>query len=52
MLDEYENTQIIAHKILKNAILNDEYSHAYLFETNGFQKSNTFHLFTTLAEML
>ena len=42
MLDEYENTQIIAHKILKNAILNDEYSHAYLFETNGFQKSNDF----------
>ena len=39
MLDEYKNSQPIIYKILKNAILNDKYSHAYLIETGGFYDS-------------
>ncbi|MBR3198728.1 MAG: hypothetical protein IKG27_01790 [Bacilli bacterium] len=42
MIEEYQEKQPIAYKILKNAILNDEYSHAYLFETNGFYESFNF----------
>ena len=42
MLDEYENKQEIIYKILKNAIKNNQYSHAYLFETNGFIESFNF----------
>lgn len=39
MLEKYEKTQPIAYKILKNAVSNEKYSHAYLFETNGFYDS-------------
>ena len=39
MLDEYKNSQPIIYKILKNAILNDKCSHAYLIETGGFYDS-------------
>ena len=42
MLDQYKETQPIAYRILKNAIKNDEYSHAYIFETNGFYDSFKF----------
>jgi DNA polymerase-3 subunit delta' len=36
MLDEYKDSQKTVYKILKNAIINDRVSHAYLFETNGY----------------
>lgn len=39
MLDNYQKTQPIAYKILKNAVSKKKYSHAYLFETNGFYDS-------------
>ena len=39
MLDEYKTVQPIVYKILKNAVSKDKYSHAYLFETNGFYDS-------------
>ncbi len=42
MIESYQEKQPIAYRILTNAILNDEYSHAYLFETNGFNESFTF----------
>ena len=44
MLDDYQNSQPITYRILKNAIINDKYSHAYLFETNGFNDSFNFIL--------
>ena len=42
MLDSYKNSQPIVYKILKNAILNDKCSHAYLIETGGFYDSINF----------
>ncbi len=39
MLDDYIDIQPIVYKILKNAVSKDKYSHAYLFETNGFYDS-------------
>lgn len=39
MLDEYIKEQPIAIKILKNAIKKNRLVHAYLFETNGYNKS-------------
>ncbi len=36
MLDDYKTQQPIVYKILKNAIKNEKYSHAYLIETGGF----------------
>ncbi|MGM9881289.1 MAG: hypothetical protein ACI31S_00375 [Bacilli bacterium] len=35
MLDKYKVGQPIAYNILKNAILNDKLSHAYLFDSNN-----------------
>lgn len=35
MLDKYQEKQNIAYKILKNAIVKNKTSHAYLFESNG-----------------
>lgn len=37
MLDEFEKSQKIVYKILKNSIDHNKCSHAYLFETNGYQ---------------
>ncbi len=42
MLDGYQNTQPIVYKILKNAIIDDQYSHAYLIETGGFYDAFNF----------
>lgn len=42
MLDGYQNSQPIVYKILKNAIINDQYSHAYLIETGDFYDSFNF----------
>ncbi|MBR3362947.1 MAG: hypothetical protein IKG40_03375 [Bacilli bacterium] len=39
MLDNYKENQEIAYKILKNAIVKEKCSHAYLFETGGFSDS-------------
>lgn len=36
MLDDYKESQPIVYKILMNAVLNNRFSHAYLFETNGY----------------
>lgn len=42
MLDNYKDVQPIVYKILKNAIKNDECSHAYLFESGTFYQSQDF----------
>ena len=39
MLDNYKETQETTYKILRNAIIKDKCSHAYLFETGGFSNS-------------
>lgn len=38
MLDDYKIEQPIVYKILTNSIKKDRYSHAYLFELNGYSK--------------
>ena len=38
MLDDFSVEQSIAFKILKNSILKNKCSHAYLFNTNGYSK--------------
>lgn len=42
MLDGYKNSQPIVYQILKNAIINDKCSHAYLIETGGFYDTFSF----------
>ena len=42
MLDDYQKSQPIVYKILKNAITDDKCSHAYLIETGGFYDSFNF----------
>ena len=42
MLDDYQKDQPIIYKILKNQIVNEKNSHAYLFETNGYFDSQKF----------
>lgn len=39
MLDDFLKEQLVAVKILKNSISKDKIVHAYLFETNGYNKS-------------
>ena len=51
MLDNYQNSQPIAYRILKNAVSKDKYSHAYLFETNGFYDSYNL-IFSFIKEIL
>ena len=38
MLDDYKNDQPVVYKILTNSIKKNRYSHAYLFELNGYSK--------------
>lgn len=38
MLDDYKDEQPIIHKILVNSVKKNKYSHAYLFELNGYSK--------------
>lgn len=42
MLEDYRQKQPIIYKMLKKSIKNEEFSHAYLFETNGFVDSKQF----------
>lgn len=44
MLDNFIEEQKIATKILKNAVKKNKVSHAYLLETNGYNKKNQFLL--------
>lgn len=44
MLDDFKDSQFVAYSLLVNAIKNDKLSHAYLFDTNGFEKSFDFVL--------
>ena len=37
MLNDYEKVQPVAYKILSNAIKSNQFNHAYLFETNGYE---------------
>jgi len=37
MLIDYKEAQPIAYKILSNAIVNNQFNHAYLFETKGYE---------------
>ena len=39
MLKQYKDEQPVVYRILTNAIQNGKYSHAYLFETNGYYNS-------------
>ena len=38
MLDDFKNEQPVVYRILTNSIKKDRYSHAYLFELNGYSK--------------
>ena len=38
MLDDFKDEQPIIYKILTNSIKKDKFSHAYLFELNGYSK--------------
>ena len=44
MLDEFVLDQKIVTTILKNAVAKNRYSHAYLFETNGYKNGNALAL--------
>lgn len=44
LLDDFISEQKIASKMLKNAIIKGKCSHAYLFETNNYNKSMEFVL--------
>lgn len=50
MLEKYKNEQPLAYKILTNSISKKEHSHAYLFETNGY--NDTMGLAIALAKSL
>ncbi len=50
MLEQYQNSQPIAYKIIKNTLSKKHFAHAYLIETNGYDKSFDFAL--TFAKLL
>lgn len=50
MLDEFFNEQPIVYRVLTNSVKNDRYSHAYLFELNGY--SMGFDLALAFAKFL
>lgn len=50
MLENYKNEQPLAYKILTNSISKNEHSHAYLFESNGY--NDTIGLAIALAKSL
>ena len=50
MLDSFIEEQPIAYKILKNSIINNKVSHAYIIESNGYSKS--FDLALSFAKYL
>lgn len=51
MLDDYVNEQPIAVSILKNSVKDDKTVHAYLFETNGYNKKDDF-IFSFIKSLL
>ena len=44
MLKDYEQDQIVAYTIIKQAVINNKLSHAYLINTNNYEKSFDFIL--------
>ena len=50
MLDDFINEQPVAYRILKNSMINDKLSHAYIIESNGYSKS--FDLALSFAKYL
>ena len=50
MLEEFKDEQVIAYKIITNALQNGHYSHAYLIETNNYIESARFVM--SFAKML
>ena len=50
MLEQYQNTQPIAYQIIENTLNKKHFAHAYLIETNGYDKSFDFAL--TFAKLL
>lgn len=50
MLDNYKDSQKVAYKILTNALDSKKISHAYLFETNGY--NNGFDMAMSFAKAL
>lgn len=51
MLEKYKESQPIVYQILSNAIKNGKYSHAYLFEANGFYDIENL-VFSFIKELL
>ena len=50
MLEQYQNSQPIAYQIIKNTLNKKHFAHAYLIETNGYDKGFDFAL--TFAKLL
>ena len=50
MLEQYQNSQPIAYQIIKNTLSKKHFAHAYLIETNGYDKGFDFAL--TFAKLL
>lgn len=50
MLDEYKEKQNVVYQILKKAVNNNKYSHAYLFEVNG--NNDAFNIALSFAKLL
>lgn len=50
MLEQYQNNQPIAYQIIENTLNKKHFAHAYLIETNGYDKSFDFAL--TFAKLL
>ena len=50
MLDDFIDEQPVAYRVLKNSIINDKLSHAYIIESNGYSKA--FDLALSFAKYL
>ena len=50
MLEQYQNNQPIAYQIIENTLNKKHFAHAYLIETNGYDKGFDFAL--TFAKLL
>lgn len=44
IFDDFKECQNVSYSLLRNAILNDKLSHAYLFDTNNYDKAMDFVL--------
>ena len=42
MINLFEQEQPVSAKIIKNSIIKNHYAHAYIIETNGYEKGFDF----------